>query len=171
MQRRIVPLVLVAAVVLIAIFIVLFGPVSLPIVRAHPGVHPPSPPTYDYDTSTPSTQPPTSPLLSNPTARVVQMLRLNIGAIVPWAQLQAILPAGFTATEFPAPGSGQALMPLVFDFQVRCERFGVIPGFGSAASFAALHTAYNTALNRNELLVLAIELSEASNVECFNAAF
>jgi hypothetical protein len=99
------------------------------------------------------------------------MLRLIVQAIVPWAQLQAILPPGFTATEFPAPGSGQALMPLVFTFQQRCERLGVPPGFGTTAGLFPLHTAYNTELNRNEILVLAGELSEASNVDCFNAVF
>jgi len=168
-MRRIIFFALVAAVVLIALPIVQFGPVRPSIVGAHPGVHPPSPPTYDYSTDTPGTQPPTSPFLASPTLRQLRTLRLSVPAIVNVGDLQAILPAGFNATEFPA-GSGLAVMPLNFDFQGRCERLGV-GTFGPASGVQVLHTALNTALNRNELLNLANWFSEASSVSCFNAVF
>ena len=135
-------------------------------------MHPPSLPTYDYDTTTPDrAERPTSPLLANPTARDAGMFRLDVPALVPVAQLQAILPAGFNATEFPAPGSGRALLPLLFLFQERCERFAQPSGFGSFSGLSVVHTAHNSVMNRNEILVLAAEFSEASNVDCFNAAF
>src|SRR5712691_2463308 len=104
-MRRIILSTAVAALALVVIPIVQFDLDHTSVVVAHPGPHPPSPPTYDYDTATPGTQPPTSPLLAGAEARFVRTLALLFNVIVPLTELQAILPAGFTATELPPAGS------------------------------------------------------------------
>ena len=61
-MRRIISL----AGVLAVVPLVQLGPFHPAVAVAHPGPHPPSPPTHDYDTENPGTQGPTSPVLANP---------------------------------------------------------------------------------------------------------
>jgi hypothetical protein len=146
------------------------GPVPRSILIAHPGPHPPAPPTYDYDTALPGTQGPTALVLSNPTGRFLQSLRLAVNAIVPTEDLQAILPAGFTASMLPPPNApGQSAVGLLFDFQGRCEHIAGGTVSGPASGVFAVHTAFNMGLARNELLILASEFSDPSYVDCVNA--
>lgn len=168
-MRRITLSTLVVAAVLIVLG-VLFGPVRPSIVRAHPAAHPPTPPTYDWDTATAGIQPPTSPRLANPTARLLSTLRLAFPVTVPLAQLQAILPAGYVATEAAPAGSGLASLSLQFRFQERFERIGV-GTFGPTSGLVVSHIARNAALNRSELLFLTAEDSTASAADAFNAVF
>jgi hypothetical protein len=173
-MRRIIFVSVVAAAVLTALPIVQFGPLRPSIAVAHapggaPTVHPPSPPTYDYDTVTPGTQPPTSPLLAGSTARIMETLALSVFATVPQAELQAVLPGGFIATESPA-GSGLAVITLRFRFQERIEQLGG-GTFGPASGLVVFHIARNAALNRPELLILAAEFSDASLVNGWRAVF
>jgi hypothetical protein len=86
------------------------------------------------------------------------------------AELQAILPPGFTANPLPPPNlPGQAPIALLFAFQGRCELLASGTISGPASGLFAVHTARNTALNRNELLILAAEFSDASFVNCVDA--
>jgi hypothetical protein len=169
-MRRITRFAVVVAVVLIALPLVQLGSARPSIVRAHPAAHPPTPPTYDWDTATAGTQPPTSPRLANPNARLLSTLRLAFPVLVPLEQLQAILPAGYVATEAAPAGSGLASIALQFRFQERLERVG-IGTFGPTSGLVASHVARNTALNRLELLILAAEDSTTSAADAFNAVF
>jgi hypothetical protein len=118
----------------------------------------------------PGTQPPTALVLANPSGRFLQSLRLAVNAIVPTGELQSILPAGFTAGMLPPPNPpGQSIVGLLFDFQSRCEHIAGGTVSGPASGVFAVHTAFNTGLARNELLILAAEFSDASYVECVNA--
>lgn len=168
-MRRIISLVAPLVGVLIALPFVPLGPVGSWVASAHPGAHPPSPPTHDYNTATVGTQPPTAAVLANPTGRLLASLRLSTMTIVPLEELQAILPAGFTANPLPPPNApGLAGMGLLFDFQGQCDHFAA--GTSSPASgLYALHIARNTALGRNELLNLAAEFSDDSFINCHRA--
>src|SRR5439155_24868516 len=123
----------------------------------------------DNNTVTPGTQPPTSPRLAGYELHNLWTLRLNFNAFVPPAELPAILPAGFTATE-TAPGSGLAAIFLFFNLQERLERVGV-GTFGPGSGFSSGTFVRNTALNRSEVLYLAVEYSDASAAGAFNAVF
>jgi len=153
-MRRIILSTAVAALALVVIPIVQFDLDHTSVVVAHPGPHPPSPPTYDYDTVTFGTQPPTSPWLAGAEAHHLWTLRLNFNVFVPLAELQAILPAGFTATE-TAHGSGLAAVFLYFNLQERIERVG-LGTFGPGSSLSVGCLAGNMALNRLENLYLAV---------------
>jgi hypothetical protein len=148
---------------------VLLGSVGPWSVSAHPGPHVPSPPSHDYDTVVPGIQGPTSPVLANPTGRLFSAARLSVTTIVPLEDLQRILPPGFTANPLPTPNPpGLAGLGLTFDFQGQCERTGAAPS-GSAPWMSAAHTARNTALARNEVLVLAAEVADESFLNCHQA--
>jgi hypothetical protein len=140
-----------------------------PSIVAHPGVHPPSPPTYDYDTATPGTQPPTSPLLAGSTARIFETLTLTVSATVPLLDLQAIMPDGFNATALPSPPNpaGLAAIALRFRFQTRIEHLGQT--FGPASGLSVFHVGRNNMANRNELLSLANVSSDAGVVDASNS--
>src|SRR5687768_16279997 len=156
-MRSIVSLVVTAA-VLTALALVQLGPVRPSVVVAHPGPHPAGPPTYDYNTATPGTQPPTSPLLADPTGRLMTPFRLSVTALVPLAELKAVLPPGFTANPLPPPNPPDlAPLNLSFDFQAQCEHAG--KASGPASGLYVLHFARNIVRNRNEFVVLAAELS------------
>ena len=91
--------------------------------------------------------------------------------MVPIEDLQRILPPGFTANPLPAPNPpGLAGMGLGFDFQAQCDRAGAAPS-GSAPWMFALHQARNTALARNEVIVLAAEVADESFLNCHQAVF
>lgn len=140
-------------------------------VSAHPGPHVPSPPSHDYDTVMPGIQGPTSPVLTNPTGRLFSASRLSVSTIVPLEDLQRILPPGYNANPLPAPNPpGLAGIGLGFDFQAQCDRAGAAPS-GSAPWMFALHVARNTALARNEVLVLAAEVADESFLNCHQAVF
>ena len=165
-MRRITALTVVA-VVLIVLSVVQF--VRPSVLVAHPGPHLPSPPTHDYDSVNPGTQGPTSPALANPTGRLFSAARLSVTTIVPLEDLQRILPPGFAANPLPPPNPpGLAGMGLGFDFQAQCDRAGAAPS-GSAPWMFALHLARNTALARNEVLVLAAEVADESFLNCHQA--
>ena len=170
-MRRIIRLAGVGAVVLIALPLVQLGPARPSVAVAHPGPHVPSPPSHDYDTMIPGIQGPTSPVLANPTGRLFSAARLSVTTIVPLEDLQRILPPGYTANPLPAPNPpGVAGMGLGFDFQAQCDRAGAAPS-GSALWMFALHLARNTALARNEVLVLAAEVADESFLNCHQAVF
>jgi hypothetical protein len=161
---------LLAVVVLVVVTVVQFSPLGRSTVGAHPGAHAPTPPTYDWNTATVGTQPPTSSRLANPSARLFSTFRLSFNVIVPLAQLQAILPAGYLATELAPAGSGLATVILQFRFQERLERVGV-GMFGPTSGLFVFHPARNGALNRSELLLLAAEDSNTPAADAFNAVF
>lgn len=83
--------------------------------------------------------------------------------------LQSILPTGYTANPLPLPNPpGMAGVGLSFDFLGQCDRAGGAPS-DSASGMYVLHSARNTALGRNELLVLAGEFNEQSFIDCHRA--
>ena len=55
-----------------------------------------SPATYDYNAAVAGTQGPKSPLLAGHQTRSLRTHQLAIFVSVPLAELQAVLPAGFT---------------------------------------------------------------------------
>ena len=168
-MRRMISLAAISAAVLMALPFLPSGSIGSWIVSAHPGPHLPSPPTHDYDTAIPGTQPPTSPVLASPTGRLFSALRLGVTIMVPVEDLQRVLPMGFTANALPAPNPpGMAGVGLSFDSLGQCDRVGAGPS-GSASIMYALHQARNTALARNELLVLAAEFDEQSFIDCHQA--
>jgi len=164
-MRRMLPLTVITAGVL-AVLLASVGPW---VVSAHPGPHVPSPPSHDYDTVIPGIQGPTAPVLANPTGRLFSAARLTVNTMVPLEDMQRILPPGFTASPLPPPNPpGLAGMNLGFDFQAQCDRAGAAPS-GSAPWMFALHQARNTALARNEVVVLAAEVADESFLNCHQA--
>jgi len=155
--------------ILVVVSIVQFGPLRPSVVWAHPGVHPPSPPSYDYNTDIPGIQPPTSPLLANPATHTLRTFQLSVSSVlVPLGELQAILPPGFNALE-SSPGSGTASLILDFIFQERFERIG-IGTFGPASGLQVRATVLNITLNRQETVLMAQEYSDPAFVAAINAA-
>jgi len=170
-MRKSIWVAVVAGVMLAALPLVPLGPLRPSVVVAHPGPHVPSPPSHDYDTVIPGIQGPTSPVLANPTGRLFSAARLTVNTMVPLEDLQRILPPGFTANPLPPPSPpGLAGMNLGFDFQAQCDRAGAAPS-GSALWMFALHQARNTALARNEVIVLAAEVADESFLNCHQALF
>jgi hypothetical protein len=176
MQRPIVLAIATAATMLPVVTILQLGPAHS-VVGAHPGVHPPSPPTYDYDTATAGTQPPTSSLVADSTARFMETFAVVITAFAPIEDVQAILPPGFVATALPSPPfpAGTAAITFRFRFHMRLERSAMPgpPSYGPATGVSFLHTALNTNVvpNRLEVLVLASEFSDATFVAAYNEVF
>jgi hypothetical protein len=167
--RQILFFTMVVASILVVVSIVQFGPLRSSVVEAHPGVHPPNPPSYDYNTDMPGTQPPTSALLANPATHTLRTFQLSVSSVlVPLGELQAILPSGFNAIE-SSPGSGTASLILDFIFQERFERIG-IGTFGPASGLQVRATVFNITLSRQETLLLAQEYSDPAFVDAINAA-
>jgi hypothetical protein len=167
--RRMISLAVVSLAVLAAVPFVPIGPLGSWIVSAHPGLHLPSPPSHDYDTVTPGTQGPTALVLANPTGHLFSAHRLNVTVMVPIEDVQNILPPGFSANALPPPNPpGMAGLGLSFDFLGQCDRVGAGPS-GSASGMYVLHGARNTALGRNEQVVLAGEFNEQSFIDCHRA--
>jgi hypothetical protein len=129
------------------------------------------PPTYDYNSAAPGVQPPTSPLLANPAARELRTHQLGVSVLVPLAEMQAVLPPGFTAVE-SAPGSGMATVGMGFIYQARFEQTGA-GTFGPVSGTTVIHTARNTNADppRLEAVFLALELSDPAAVAAANAVF
>lgn len=145
-----------------ALFALLLAAVCLaapPAARAQSAQGAP-PPTYDYDAATPGTQPPTSPLVAGYEFRSLRIYQLSIPVLVPLAELQAALPAGFVPAATPA-NSNTATLTLMFIYQQRFERTGVGsfgPFSGVLVSTTVLNT--NTAPARQEILFPAFEVSD-----------
>ncbi len=168
-MRQILFFTVVVPAILVVVSIVQFGPLRPLVVGAHPGVHPPSPPSYDYNTDIPGTQPPTSPLLANPATQTLRTFQLTVSSVlVPLGELNAILPPGFNAIE-SSPGSDTASLILDFIFQERFERIG-IGTFGPASGLQVRASVLNITLNRQETVLLAQEYSDPAFVTAINAA-
>ena len=128
----------------------------------------PAPPTYDYDATTPGIQPPTSPLIQGYESRVFRTFQLSVPMFVPLAELQAILPNGFTAVANPA-GSNTALVTLGFVHEQRGERGGGVDG--PVSTFVVTTSVRNALLNRLETAILGNEQNEQNSVNNANQIF
>jgi hypothetical protein len=119
------------------------------------------PPTYDYDAATPGTQPPTSPLVANHEFRSLRLYQMSIPVLVPLAELQAALPAGFVPVATPA-NSNTATVTLMFIYQQRFERTAVGQSFGPFSGVLVSTTVLNTNASpaRQEILFPAFEVSD-----------
>jgi hypothetical protein len=111
---------------------------------------------------------PTSPLLQGYEAHAFRTFQLNVPVFVPLAELQNILPAGFTAIASPS-GSSTAQVTLGLIYHQRTERVGSVDG--PASSLAVTATVRNVSLGRNETVLLANEQSNAASVANANAIF
>lgn len=138
-------------------------------VRAQAGSGSP-PPTYDYDAAVPGTQGPKSPLVAGYDYRSVRTYQVSIPVLVPLAQLQSILPAGFTATP-SAPGADTASLSLGFFVDQRFERTAVGQSYGPVSALLVSTTAVNNNVSppRSELVFPAFEAS--GEIDALNAAF
>jgi hypothetical protein len=133
----------------------------------------PSLPTYDWvpdDPSQPSTlgvqrPPSTEPggLLEGLESHGMRAHMVSFALLVPLADLQAALPPGFTAGP-SAPGANTSVITLVFVLgqQSHYVGYGTAPPLSYAMVVAP---AFNTALYRIEMLLLALELPIAPAVE------
>jgi hypothetical protein len=101
-------------------------------------------------------------------AHVFRTFQLNVPVIVPLAELQSILPTGFTALASPS-GSSTAQITLGFVYHQRSERVGSVDGPSSVLAVTAL--VHNDALDRNETVLLANEQSDSTSVANANALF
>ncbi|MBI4469009.1 MAG: hypothetical protein HY650_06790 [Acidobacteria bacterium] len=112
------------------------------------------PPTYDYDDSMPGVQAPTVPQIAGAEFRNLRPFRLLIPVRVPLAEVQALLPPGFTAVANPA-GSETGQVQLHFFFHSRTTRIadGLTVG-GSALQLNTQVLNTNIVPNRQETGVL-----------------
>jgi len=94
---------------------------------------------------------------------------VGIQALVPLAQLQAILPAGLTAVANPV-GSSTAQVVLTFVYQQRTEIVGQ-GTFGPASSLFVTTTVANDALGRQEGLQIAVYVNDQALVDALNVQF
>lgn len=118
------------------------------------------PPTYDYDSLTPGTQGPQSPLLAGYTYRSVRAYQVAIPVLVPRAELQALLPAGFVPIATPA-GSDTATVTLNFFLDQRFQPQVNGEVYGPTTALLATTNATNTTLSqpRTEILFPIFEVS------------
>jgi hypothetical protein len=138
---------------------------------AQPPPMPGLPPTYDFDPMTPGTQPPTSPLLAGFEARWLRTHQLSVTALVPKAELQAILPPGFVA-QATMEDPNLAAVGLAFVYQQQIERTGV-GAVGPSSGVFVVHNALNTTTDpdRVEQLALASLLNDQPTIDALNTAF
>lgn len=132
---------------------------------------PAPPPTYDYDTATPGVQGPKSPLLAGYTYRSVRPYQVGIPVLVPIADMQAILPPGFTAVATPA-GATNTTLTLSFFLDQRFQPDATsLTTFGPASAMLVSATVLNTnlATPRQELVFPCFEAS--AYVDQLNATF
>ena len=132
-----------------------------------PSGSPPS--TYDFDSSTPGIDGPTSPLLAGYEERSLRMHMLRIFVLVPLSELQAQMPPGFTANPSPA-GANTGLIILSFFYRVRTEFTG-LGSFGPASFLTVLTSSFNSTLLRNELLILANFSTDQDYVDAMNGLY
>jgi hypothetical protein len=120
------------------------------------------PPTYDFDPAVPGVQGPTSPLLAAPYTHFFRTISVNVPLLVPAGELQAALPPGFNALPDVL---GRASVTALFSFMVTdAEQAPVAPYH----TLVLLAGAKNTALDRNEVLVVARFLSTQESVDAQN---
>jgi hypothetical protein len=120
------------------------------------------PPTYDFDPAVPGVQGPTSPLLATPYTHFFRTSSVNVPLLVPAAELQAALPPGFNALPDPL---GRATVTALFSFMVTDAEHAPVAPYHTLVLLAG---ARNTALDRNEVLVLARFLSTQESVDAQN---
>src|SRR2546426_1021053 len=89
------------------------------------------------------------------------VMAVLLGSVGPWVV------SAHPGPHAPSP-PGLPGMGLGFDFQAQCDRAGAAPS-GSAPWMFALHQARNTALARNEVVVLAAEVADESFLNCHQA--
>jgi len=128
------------------------------------------PPTYDYDSEIAGTQPPKSPLLTNYEYRSVRTYQVSIPVLVPLNQLQAILPAGYTA--IASPGDSQtASLSLGFFMDQRFERTGVAQSFGPVSALLVSTTVLNTNVEPARQELVFPSFSASGEIDALNASF
>lgn len=128
------------------------------------------PPTYDWDSTVPGTQPPTSPLLANYDFRSVRLYQVSIPVLVPFGQLQRIMPSGFTAIATPS-GSQVGTVNFLYIIDQRFERTVTDQNHGPFSGVLLTTNMLNTTATpaRQEILLPAFEVS--GEVAALNAAF
>ena len=128
------------------------------------------PPTYDWDNSVPGVQQPTSPLVANPDFRSVRLYQVAFPVLVPLAELQGIMPAGFTAIATPA-GSQTGTVNFLYIVDQRFERPTLGQTYGPFTGILVTTNAVNNNVSpaRTELVFPAFEVS--SEVDALNAVF
>lgn len=128
------------------------------------------PPTYDWNNSAPGIQQPTSPLVANPDFRSVRLYQVAFPVLVPLAELQAIMPAGFTALATPA-GSQTGTVNFLYIVDQRFERPALGQTYGPFTGILVTTNAVNNNVSpaRTEIVFPAFEVS--SDVAALNAAF
>ena len=132
---------------------------------------PAPPPTYDYDSAVAGTQGPKSPLVAGYTYRSVRSFQMAVPVFVPLAELQAVLPPGYTPVATPA-GSDTATITLNFFMDQRFQPNAASPTtFGPTSAVLITTTALNSnlATPRQEIVFPSFEAS--SDVDQLNAAF
>jgi hypothetical protein len=118
-----------------------------------------APPTYDYAPAIAGTQRPTSALLTDFTYRSVRPYQMAVPVLVPMAEMQAILPPGFTAIASPV-GSTTSALTLSFFLDQRFQPTAPSPTtFGPTSAMLVSATVFNTTLNRAELVFPSFEAS------------
>ncbi len=134
---------------------------------AQPAAPPSALPSYDYDTTAPGVQGPTSPLVAGADLHVFRGHVVGMGVLVPLAELQALLPAGFAALP-SQPGAGTAIVSIAFVYQQRTEvAGGSILGPSSGVFLSANVT--NTTLARTETIYLEAVFNDQATIDAHNA--
>lgn len=128
------------------------------------------PPTYDYDDAIAGTQPPKSALVADYEYRSVRTYQVSIPVLVPLAQLQAILPAGYTAVASPAD-SQTASLSLGFFLDQRFERTGVAQSYGPVSALLVSTTVLNTNVTPARQELVFPSFSAGGEIEGLNASF
>jgi hypothetical protein len=120
------------------------------------------PPTYDFNAAVPGVQGPTSPLLAAPYTHFFRTISVNVPLLVPAGELQATLPPGFNALP---DALGRATVTTLFSFMVTDAEQAPLAPYHTLVLLAG---ARNTALDRNEVLVLARFYSTQESVDAQN---
>ena len=119
--------------------------------------------------SIPTYGPPTAPIMQGYEAHVFRTFQLSVSVVVPLAQLQSILPAGFIALANPA-GSDTAQVGMSLIFYQRSER-AATGADGPASVLAVTALVRNSLLSRNETVLLANEQNNPTSVANANSLF
>lgn len=128
------------------------------------------PPAYDYDAALPGVQPPTSPLLAGYTYRSVRTYQVAIPVLVPLAELQAVLPAGFVPVATPAgSATGTATLNLFLDQRFQPQVGG--PTYGPTSALLMTVTAVNNNLPVPRTEIVFPMFEAAAETEALNAVF
>ena len=122
--------------------------------------------TYDYNAAAPGVQPPSFLLGAPYDYRSVRTYQVSIPVLVPRSELQALMPAGFTAVATPS-GSTNGTVTLAFFLDQRFEVGGQT--YGPVSAMLVSTTAFNTAANRNELVFPSFQAS--GHIGALNIAF